>query len=448
MRIRHHKTSIALAAAAIVAVAVLLLTTLPKTEGEPPESAPVEVYSPFGLFGPGTLEALPTSASQTVLNTLGFDSLGRFQDYSLALTKELGVSWVRLDFPYDGWKFIESADYVDKLHASGIDVVGCVLPINSFAPADLTSFEANLRQLILRYPWIRVWQIGNEPDLSWDNPDDYPRFFFAGQRVVRENCPDCKVALAGAGARWPGQDLDGWRHSLDIYDRIIGDIASQAPEDMQPFDIVDMHYYDFYGTSEAMLGTLREYRDLPRKYGLSNDIEFWVTECATPNGDLAWPPDAPSQTEEQQASELVSRFVTMLGAQVKRVSWARIYDNYRYHDTEGGFFDHSGLIYNGLGSGSGTAVKAGTKKLGYSAYRTLISKLSGCAQVQRLGPGKYKFDFDGDRRPLYVLWDVGGAEPPADLTGPILVTDLEGKTSETLGEQLTLGPLPFFVEKL
>lgn len=442
----HHKKMSIFLATLVTAALIALLSTLTAAGDDPAESAPVEVYSPFGLFGPGTLGALPTSASRTILDTLGFDTIGEYQDYSLGLTKEIGVSWVRMDFEYDGWRFTEPAGYLDKLQANGIEVVGCVLPINPFVPANLDSFKDNFRHLIRRYPWIKVWQIGNEPDLSWDNPEDYPRFFFAGQQVVRERCPDCKVALAGAGARWPEQNFGEWRQSLAIYDRIVSKIADEARGDPKPFDIVDMHYYDFSGTGEGMLETLREYRDLPRKYGLSRDIEFWVTECATPTGPLTWPPDSPSQTEEQQAGELVARFVTMLGAQVKRVSWARFYENYRYQDLEGGFFDHAGLIYNGLGSEADEGIRAGTKKQGFYAYKTLVSKLGGCVRVHRLGAGHYKFFFDSGRQPVYVLWDAGGSTPPEELSGPIVVTDLQGVRTETLGELLTLGPIPVFVE--
>ncbi|MHB1361550.1 MAG: hypothetical protein ACYCW5_02990 [Thermoleophilia bacterium] len=411
------------------------------------ENAPVEVYSPFGLYSPGTLGTLPTSASRMMIDALGFNSIEQYQDYSLNLTRELGVSWVRMDFYFDGWKFIEQPAYLAQLHAQDVEVVGCVLPMNSFAPEDLTTFRANLDHLVRRYPWIKIWQIGNEPDLSWDNPDDYPRFFFAGREEVLKNCPDCKIALAGAGARWPGQDMESWRHSLDVYDRIIGDIAARSPGNTKPFDIIDMHFYDFYGTDERMLETMKDYQSLLPRHGLSPEISFWVSECATPTGSLSWPPNAPSQTEEQQAAELVSRFVTMLGAHVDRVSWARFYENYRYEDIEDGFFDHNGLVYNGLGSEAGAGITAGTKKLGFYAYQTLISQLAGCSQVIRLDDGKYRFSFPDDRDPVYVLWSAGGTEPPAEVRGPILVTDVEGNSVETTGEQLTLGSMPVFVNK-
>jgi len=444
---KRHKTAFLVIAALIIGALAAMLLTLAAGGSEQDDSASVEIYSPFGLFSPGTLGALPTSASLTVLKSLGFDSITQYQDYALGLTRELGVSWVRMDFPFNGWGFSEPAGYLEKFRNSGIEVVGCVLPINSFAPSDMVPFQTSMRELIQRYPWIKTWQIGNEPDLAWDNPDDYPRFFFAVQQVIRETCPDCRIALAGAGARWPSQDAEGWHRSLAVYDRIIGEIARQSGEDTMPFDILDMHFYDFRDTETEILESMKEYRKLPRKHGLSSDIEFWVTECATPTGPLTWPPDSPEQTEEEQASELVARFVTMLGAQVRRVAWARFYENYRYQDVEGGFYDHTGLIYNGLGYEAGAGVPAGTKKLSYRAYQTLISKLSGCTLVYKIDAGKYRFNFEDGREPVYVLWDAGGVEPPAEVAGLVVVTDLEGNSTELIGDQLKLVFMPVFVEK-
>ncbi|MHB9112197.1 MAG: hypothetical protein ACYC4D_06170 [Thermoleophilia bacterium] len=441
------KTTFVVIVALIAGAITVTLLTLAASGGEQDDGASVDVYSPFGLFSPGTLGALPTSAGRTVLESLGFDTIAQYQDYSLGLTQELGVSWVRTDFAFDGWGFSEPAGYLEKLRNSGIEVVGCVLPMNSFVPADMTRFQTSMRDLIQRYPWIKTWQIGNEPDLSWENPDDYPRLFFSLQQVIRETCPDCRIALAGAGARWPNQDERGWLRSFDVYDRIIGEIARQSGEDTKPFDILDMHYYDFSGNETGMLVTMKKYRQLPRKYGLSDDIEFWVTECATSTGPIVWPPDSPVQTEEEQASELVARFVTMLGAQVKRVAWARFYENYRYLDEEGGFFDNTGLIYNGLGYEAGGGVPAGTKKLSFHAYQTLISKLRGCTLVHKIDAGKYRFNFGDGREPVYVLWDADDANPPAEVAGPVVVTDLEGNTVEMAGEDLVLVSMPVFVEK-
>jgi len=443
---RHNSTFLILALVVIAAIAAALLV-LAADDGDSDESATVEVYYPFGLFSPGTL-ALPVDGRSMILDSLGFRSINEYQDYSLGLVKDLGVSWVRMDFPYESDGFHEPSDYLANLQASGIEVVGCILQINTYAQIEESTLQGHVRELINRNPSIKVWQIGNEPDMYWEKPDYYPSFFFAVQPVIRDTCPDCRIALAGAAARWPSQDARGWTRSLDVYDWIIGEIARQSGENTKPFDIIDMHFYDFFGTEISMFQTMKEYRKLPQKYGLDSDIEFWVTECATTTGALSWPPFSPEQTEEEQASELVTRFVTMLGAQARRVSWARVYENYRYLDVEGGFFDNAGLIYNGLGREAEAGIAPGTKKLGFKAYQTLISKVNGNSLVHRIDAGKYRFHFVDGRRPVYVLWHAGGTEPPPEIAGPVLVTDLEGNSTEQMGEELRLTSTPIFVEKL
>ena len=95
------------------------------------EDASVEVYSPFGLFSPGTLGS--ASQRQHRHPQLSWDSLrcSEYQDYSLGLVKDLGVNWVRMDFLFDGSTFSnEQPEYLGRLHAEGVEVVGCVYPLN------------------------------------------------------------------------------------------------------------------------------------------------------------------------------------------------------------------------------------------------------------------------------------------------------------------------------
>ncbi|MEK6536857.1 MAG: hypothetical protein AABZ63_05165, partial [Actinomycetota bacterium] len=118
----------------------------------------------------------------------------------------------------------------------------------------------------------------------------------------------------------------------------------------------------------------------------------------------------------------------------------------RYLDSEGGFFDNTGLVYNGLGYEASAGVRAGSKKQAFFAYRTLATKIGGCSRVFSLGPGAYKFFFDDDRVPVYVLWEAGGSGLPAALSGPVVVTDLAGNVTYSTGENLPLSSAPVFVE--
>ncbi len=440
----HGKLLGALLAIALAGSVALLLAALSGSRADPESGNAVVVQSPFGLYGPGTLDQVPASAGREMIKALGMNSLTAYQDYSLGLVKELGASWVRIDFNFDGWNFAEPSDFLTKLHNAGLEVVACIRPVNNFAPADLTVFQAGLRGLVRRYPWITVWQIGNEPNISWENPDEYPRFFLAGEQAVREACPSCRIALAGVAAKYPSQSNDG--EALQIYDRIVGEIVKQAPEGSRPFDIFDLHYYGYYGCAGDIVDSIDSFHQLLARHGVDAGTDFWVTETATPTGRPAWPWGSPAQTEDQQAAELVKRFTVMLSAGVSHVSWARPYENYRYQDNAGSFYDYSGLVYNGLGREQAAGVKAGTKKKAFFAYRTLVAKTSGAVRIKRLNWGQYRFTFKDGRPPLYLLWSETSADMPAGLSGPVTVTDMNGKQTQTAASDVILGSMPVFVE--
>ncbi len=429
--------SLALVGAAVTSV--IFVTENNEAEGDPP----VAFHNPFGLYSPGTLDQVPTSARLQMLGALGLSSLAAYQDYSLGLVRDVGVSWVRIDFIFDGWKFLEPSAYLEKLHRAGIEVMGCAQPLNSSLPADLTTFQTGLKHLVHQYPWIKVWQIGNEPNISMDNPGDYPRLFLAGRDAVRNACPDCRVALAGAATRYPSQPSTD--HVLQVYDGIIAGIRKQTPAGSPPFDIFDLHYYGFTGSENDIVSIVQSFRDLLAKNKVDPNTDLWVTETATSTGQPSHPADVPSQTESQQAAELVERFTTLLAVGASHVSWSRPYENYRYGDRKDSFYDHSGLVYNGLGQEAAAGIRAGTKKKAFFAYRTLIEETRGATQMQRLGPGRYRFLFNG-RGPLYVLWSNGPGPEPADLFGQVTVVDLTGRRTMTSGEKVTLSATPVFVE--
>lgn len=434
---RPHKTFPAVVL--LLAIMVPLLALLPDRQGVVVE----EPGNPtFGLYAPGTLNELPPSAGRQMLAALGMETVEEYQDWSLDLVRESGAGWVRIDFRYTGWGFDYPAHQVERLRDSGIAMVGCVRPVNKRSPADLGDFRQELRLLVERFPWIKVWQIGNEPDLSWDDPGDFARFFLAGEEVVRESCPDCRVALAGAAALFPV------RHdALAPYDQILGAITTGAGgKERPPFDIIDLHFYDYADAGNEVLASVEAFRSLLARHDLPPEASLWVTENASPTGQPTWPPGAPAQSEEQQAGELVRRFVVLMDAGAERVSWARPYENYRYGEQVDGFYDSAGLIYNGLGREAASGVAAGTPKPAYFAYRTLAAKTRGFTGIDCLAPGQFRFRFGDGRPPLYILWSDRAGPPPAGLSGPVTVTDIYGGSGTADAEKISLGWVPVMVE--
>lgn len=434
------KTTLVLILVLVSGTSALWLAYSPRA-GEPNRYTVASSSTPFGLYAPGTLDELPAAAANELIAALGLTTLADYQDYTLGLVEELGVTWVRIDFLYDGKQFLVPEDYLAKLEANGVEVVGCPRSFVPLDPATLATYQERLGQLVTDLPTIRVWQIDNEPNIGVDSPDRYLEVFFAGREAVAEACPDCRIALAGVPVLDPGRQA-----SLEYYDTLLAKIAARYRGDDPPFDIFDIHYYGMAGSSADLLNAYNDYEELLRKYGLAGEVRLWMTECATYAGQPLEPPGLPAQSEEQQAAELIERFVVLLGAGAERVAWSRFYENHNYTGVISGYYDYSGLVYNGLGAESSRGIVAGKKKLGFDAYRRLISETSGYAGVSRVASGQYRFDFSDGREPAYVVWAEGDTPVAEELEGSVLYTDLQGNVYESTS--LELGQAPVFVKKL
>lgn len=439
---------------AILAVAIPFISCkqeeLPKDTGAS-GGAPDNFKNPFGIYSAGNLESVPPSSRQIMMEALGVNSYGAFQDFNIEAMREAGVGWIRVDFEFDGNSFTEPSDYLERVRTSGLEVIACARPIKGFAVTDvsLSSLRAGLRQLVERYPWIKIWQVGNEPHIAMANPGDFPRFFLAGSQVIREACPGCLVMLGGAATRHPDTE-----QAKEYYRRMLASIAAQS-RDGRPFDIFDVHFYGPAGDEDVLLLSILDFRQILRENGFEgNGLEVWMTETATYTGK---PQDSRSdypllQTEEDQAAELVRRFVTALGAGLTRVSWARPYENYGYNGfVEDNFYDLTGLIYNGLGQEAAEGIRAGTKKKSWYAYRTLISKVQGYDEIRSLAPGVYEFNFGPGRKPVFVVWDTGTGVRldqllPGSMRGSAQVIDMMGNETQRDPGSLPAGPNPVFVE--
>lgn len=435
----------ALIASAVCMVAAGTVVSCSSDDSATDREATPQARHTFGVYSPGNLDEVPASAAQKMIDTLGVDSYGAFEDFSIEQMREMGVTWVRLDFWYNGTSFVEPADYVAKLRAASFEVVACARPQYENIPTDLARFQSDLRDMVQRYPWIKLWQVGNEPNISMANPDDFPGFFLAGSQVVREICPDCRILLAAVATRNFSTE-----QARAVYRHALATIASQE-NGKRSFDVFDLHFYGFAGSQGELQANILEYQRLLAENGFGKDIEIWLTETATHTGQPVTPPNAPMQTEDQQAAELVRRFTTALGSGLTRVSWARPYENYRYSNVENGFYDNAGLIFSGLGPEAGQGIKAGTRKKAWYAYKTLIAKVSGYQEVGYLAPGIYVFRFGADRPPVYVVWDSGAGiildqTLPEKDRGEVTVTDVSGKETRSDTASILPDTMPLFVE--
>lgn len=425
--------------AALLIIGILSACSCSDDTGDEDSVTSVEegLANPYGLYAPGTFEFIDFEGRDLIISVLGLETLEQFQDYTIGLIDELGVSWVRIDYYYVDSMFVEYPAYVTKLNQRGVEVVGCIRPWDPLVPGQDPEFEAALEELIAANPQVTVWQLDNEPDLAKYEPEAYVDVFIAMQRVVRAECPSCRVALAGAAV-----PFDGGTRDREFYDVVLSGIATRL-EDPRAFDIIDLHVYGRAGFYQLMPQLLEDYRELMERYGFAPDIATWITELATYTGQPSTPAGYPRQTEEQQAAELLKRFAIAAAGGVERMAWNRFYENYQYGADSNGYFDNTGLVYNGLGTEAAEGVAPGTRKMAYFAYQTLIAETSGYVAVDYLAPGQYRYRFADGRGPLYLLWDEDGSPVTPELAGGVELIDYAGNTS--YADTVTPGEMPVLV---
>ena len=168
-------------------------------------------------------------------------------------------------------------------------------------------------------------------------------------------------------------------------------------------DIVDMHWFGGVGEWRDLAPALDRLRTDLERHGFK-DTPIWITEMGTYSGR---PGRMPEQTERDQASEVVRRYVTALAEGVEKVFWAWGIDEGFMDPEDDDFFDRTGLIYDGIGEGD---PGRGTRKAAYRAYAKMTEFLRRCegGRPTRLqaeaGVVAYRFRFPGEERGVLVVW--------------------------------------------
>ena len=316
---------------------------------------------------------------------------------------------------------------------------GRCLP-GSWLPVDEAQYTAFVVATIERYDGdgiddmpglvnpIKHWQVGNEPD-------DQRRSDFAElQRItyqsIKQACPDCTVLIGGVPGG-PGNYVA----NFDVrYAPILAELGGQY------VDVFDFHWYGTatgdYRLRDAATGedVLEHIRTTLTANGFATDLPLWITEMGSYSGDPAG--QFPFQTERQQALDYFKRFVYSLSRGVQKVFPAfGLIEGFKHDD---GYFDHTGLIYDGADSGD---LGLGVKKLAYYTYKKMTEKLEGAdwSTLTTLHDGTdsdhlYLFRVEkactersrSDGRPIHIAWWDYFDEPgytPGD-TRPITLTGL------------------------
>ncbi|MBI5529716.1 MAG: hypothetical protein HY897_25600 [Deltaproteobacteria bacterium] len=402
----------------------------------------------LGFTGAGFLPMHNQAKLREFLDSMGYVGEDEFYSDAVGHMQALSGGMARQEFFYVGGGVFAGQDALyAKMDAEGFEKYGTVNPIREAEGLD-PAFEDSLTTLVEGHPEISAWQIGNEPDLLWQDFTLYPAFFIRAQPVIRTACPSCTILLAGISNQWSASAESHVR-----YDGFLGEIAKAALSG-RPFDVFDFHYYKETPSANEIVAAVTGYRSLLVEHGLGEGVVFWCTETGTYSGDPA-AAEFGSRTENDQARDLVRTVVWMAAEGVLRVFYWTVIEGWGNMGPEG-FFDQMGLVYNGLGEEPALGIAAGAQKKAYTTYGLLAKSLQGTVAAGRVSSGVYRFD--REQGPVYVVWDedssgmvtVGGI-PGETVAVKDLVPDDQGKAAEYTVEvtgatvSLSVGELPQLV---
>jgi len=254
---------------------------------------------------------------------------------------------------------------------------------------------------------IKDWIIGNEPQTSFlkggsGTGNYYAEYAKVAVPAIKSACSDCKIFNGGS----TGGPKD-YIQNLDLY------LAQFQQMGNIHFDIIDLHWYGAasgdYRMKDGTTGVdvPDHFRSKLVEMGYPANMPIWITEMGSYSGALnggkVEDSGYPAQTEQQQASDIVKRYVYSLTQNVKKIFFVwGITEGFENTDD---YFDHTGLIYDGLGTSD---LGRGVKKLSYYSYKFMTKNLEGSDwnNVQEIynSGNVYAYRLIKNNNPIYVAW--------------------------------------------
>jgi len=308
---------------------------------------------------------------------------------------------------------------------------------DSFLPRDVEGYKRYVRAVVERYdgdgagdapgsPVVRYWQVENEPNLArWaGTPKHYAELLRHTWEAAKQADPHCTIVIGGVGG-WvgsgPNSSLRGFRRFyLPVLKRLDG----------IGFDVFDYHWYGNATGDYRGYGRVHdEVRQALDAHGFKH-APIWITEMGSYSGD---PSDNPPQSEQQQAADLVRRYVYPISLGVEKIFWAfGLVEGFKHDD---GYFDHTGLIYNG----HGTSDKGrGVRKVGYYTYRLMTSKLEGkrfSGELANLPANVHAYRFGHAPELVTVIWWDWWSEPEAKQKTVALPSDCDARVTSAITDR-------------
>lgn len=188
---------------------------------------------------PAVPSAPPFDDTQKILHTP--QPLSPPQPYSLRWRVGVGIpdgDPAFFDWPtprpgwYLNWSSFARGSAESELPGLGMEFA----PMVRLRPAGLWPDLATIRRLARAQPG-RVWLIGNEPDVRWQDdatPEEYACIFHFAQRAIRTADPSAAVAIGGISQATPLR--------LRYLDRVLASYRSQFGQEM-PVDVWNIHAF-------------------------------------------------------------------------------------------------------------------------------------------------------------------------------------------------------------
>ncbi|HDZ00775.1 MAG TPA: hypothetical protein ENH52_04855 [Nitrospirae bacterium] len=285
-------------------------------------------------------------------------------------------------------------------------------------PCDLKKYKQFIKAAVNRYGVDLIYQVENEiaDGHFWkDTPQNYALLLKETYLAVKENCPDCFVAIGSATKPnfWSDPDISV---NPEYFEDIFKELKTY-PEcaDNGCHDIFDLHGLIYHPDelSKGLNLTKEAFDNLKAlQQAYSFDRPIWSTEAGFLSEDVEWNKKIIAQT-----------YVKGLEMGIEKLFWRVTEECCEIID------------------------KIDSQKTGtYYAYNILIEKIKGYFGITKLSESQYKIEFS-DKNPAYLLWcHSGSCEAPSEITGTVLVTDYLGSETTVNAYQMELTESPVFVE--
>ncbi len=261
----------------------------------------------------------------------------------------------------------------------------------------------------------------------------YTNFVIDSSEILRKLSPQSKIVLAGAGSTTNLATGHG-----EFYKQVFSNLK-KANLGYEPFDYWESHWFGRtgnYKTNESVNAYgVKDFIQFLKDNGYG-DKGFVIRAGATYSGqDLQERKGFMDnyQSEQDQASFLVKRFVYNLGAGVKYIPWSTIYERNKYQGETHVHFQYTSLIYDGYPDGVSKNQKCvegwlpcpdpgkDVKKLSYYAYKKLVETLKGSdwdnIQTIQEKDDVYIYKFTKKSDIAWVVWNDNSQEKQITISG-------------------------------